>query len=72
MDLLDLKVAQGPVKFVRQIITDYNRIFDERRVAKLDLKICQIGLKRRLLIKEALKLTNRRENILGQKPTRKT
>ena len=47
-------------------VTDYNRIFDERRIAKLDKKIQALGNARRVNLKQALALTNQREALLGQ------
>ena len=52
------------------IFADYNRIFDERRIAKIDRKIEKKGRQRRANLKEALALTNRREALLGQDPSR--
>ena len=52
------------------IVQDYNRIFDERRIAKIDKQIQELGLARRANLKKALELTNRREELLGQAPSR--
>ena len=56
------------------IVSDYSRIFneifDERRIAKLDKKIQNLGIARRANLKKALELTNRREKLLGQEPSR--
>ena len=50
--------------------SDYNKIFDERRIANLDRKIEKKGRQRRANLQEALALTNRREKLLGQAPSR--
>ena len=47
-------------------LSDYNKIFDERRIANIDKQIQALGLKRRANLKQALELTNRRERLLGQ------
>ncbi len=52
------------------MLADYNRIFDERRIAKLDRKIEKLGRDRRANLKRGLELTNRREKLLGQDPSR--
>ena len=52
------------------MLADYNRIFDERRVARLDKKIQNLGVARKANLNKALSLTNRREALLGQAPSR--
>ena len=52
------------------IFADYNKVFDERRIASLDRQIEKKGRQRRANLKEALALTNRREALLGQAPSR--
>ncbi len=52
------------------IVSDYNRIFDERRIAKIDKQIQDIGIQRKALLKQGLELTNRREQLLGQAPSK--
>ena len=52
------------------LLSDYNKIFDERRIAKIDRKIEKKGRQRRSNLNEALALVNRREALLGQAPSR--
>ena len=52
------------------LLSDYNRIFDARRIAKLDRGINDLSIKRKALIKKGLELTNRREKLLGQVPSK--
>lgn len=51
------------------IVTEYNKVFDYRRIAKLDREIAKCGEKRREWQKKALDLVHQREKLLGQKPT---
>ncbi len=48
------------------LIEDYNRIFDQRRLDKIDRQIQKLGRDRRANLKLALELTNRRERLLNQ------